>query len=77
MKIRERETRVVERDIELDSTIEADATARVKRGMKTACASCGDDIPAGPFVIGFKAGHKNMALHVRCASGEARKEKGE
>jgi len=40
---------------------------RIAARMKTPCAACGEEITDEFFVVGFKKGHPNMALHEACA----------
>lgn len=49
-----------------DGTESLPMAGRIKRGMKSKCFFCKEDITDERFVAGFKTGHKNVLMHSSC-----------
>lgn len=54
----------------LDHKVRLPMVSRISHGMKTVCDACGESITDEYFIGGFKAGHRNLKLHEKCAEGE-------
>jgi hypothetical protein len=50
----------------LDATMRLPMGLRKRLGMRTVCDACGQHINDEYFIVGFKAGSRNILLHEGC-----------
>ncbi len=50
----------------LEQQLRLPTAGRIARGMKTVCQRCGKRITDPFFIVGFKAGIRNMIFHEGC-----------
>ncbi len=68
MKIRKPTTHLVDIGY-LDVAARLPMSLRIRRGMKSPCCVCGQQITDEFMIAGFKKGHPNMMMHEACADG--------